>query len=140
MHVKLFPYLNAIILLISLFLFSCATIQPPSEEQFKSADYGSYPNNHEDLVKKFMSQLLYDPYSVVYSDWLAPKKGWYGSRGGDYEFGYYLCFKMNAKNKLGGFVGVSPFYVFVRNGSVIRYQKGGGSYTNELVYKVCGNF
>jgi len=35
-------------------------------EQIRRMDYGSYPRNYEQLIKRHLAQTLIDPHSVMY--------------------------------------------------------------------------
>jgi len=61
------------IILMILPLASCASM--PSGEQYINADYGSYPQNYEQRIKDYFSNILRDPYSAQYK-FHKPFKGW----------------------------------------------------------------
>lgn len=50
--------------------------------------------------------LLFGLYKVKESDWL--------------KFGWIVCGTVNAKNKMGGYVGAQPFYAVIRNNVVLN--------------------
>jgi len=56
-------------LLGSTLLTGCYTLPDPTEftmEQIHHLDYGSYPRNHGQLIKRHLAQTLIDPHSVMY--------------------------------------------------------------------------
>ena len=71
-------------------LVGCAALHEPTSEQIELANYGRYPDNYKEIVTNFMSDLLFDPYSAVYSGWCGPKKGWVGGGLLGDKFGYGL--------------------------------------------------
>lgn len=80
------------------------------------------PSNYEQIVKDFYSRSLFDPYSAVYT-FQSPVRGWAGSARG-IQYGWYVCGTLNAKNRMGGYVGVKPFYALIRHGSVVDEWMG----------------
>jgi len=98
------------------FLCSCATV--PTREQIDAADCGPFPSGHEEAIKAIISPRLLDPYSAMFT-FTRPKKGWNGM-GSEPIYGWFLCGTVNAKNRLGGYVGAQPFYAMIRNDVVVR--------------------
>jgi len=69
----------------------------------------------------------------------APIKGW-AIVNEQYIFGYYICGELNAKNRMGGYAGVVPWYVFVRNDQVIKRlisDWGSGGARGDDVNDIC---
>jgi hypothetical protein len=95
----------------------CASTQP-TPEQLASADYGTYPENYQTVIKDFMSFALKDPESARYQ-FKEPYKG-YKTRGllfggGVEKYGWLVEAYINAKNSFGGYVG-SKKYTFLFRG------------------------
>jgi hypothetical protein len=92
-------------------------LKPPTPEQVQAADYGPAPKNYEAAVKAFMHSRLFDPYSAVYEfgqpwSWYymnPPVKG--GALGG---FGWFVPVDINAKNRMGGYIGAQQYVFFFR--------------------------
>lgn len=105
-----------ILFLVMLILGGCSTVTP---EQLAAADYGSYPDNYENIVKQYYANTLIDPNSVLYRAITIPKKEYYTLLGDSY-IGYAVCVSINAKNSLGGYTGSKDRALIIRNGSVIR--------------------
>lgn len=101
------------------FIFGC--VAPPTAHELASADYGAPPENYEELVKARVGQELIDPYSAVYTFDVGPKRGWW-TVGGQRVHGYFICGTLNAKNRLGGYVGRKPYWVFVRDGRALAHE------------------
>ena len=103
-------------------LTGCTTTKLTPEQAAK-ADYGEYPTNYEQIVKDHFSRSLYDPYSAHFSIG-TPYQG-FSTRapivgGGPDQFGYSVDVGINAKNRLGGYVGEKQFRLLLKNGRVIR--------------------
>ncbi len=105
--------------LIMLLIASCASL--PTPEQAATADYGSYPNNYEDIVKDYFAKTLKDPDSVKYQSISTPKKFWLGDKFTGARFGYLVCVTLNAKNSYGGYVGYQTDGLLIRNGLIVEY-------------------
>jgi hypothetical protein len=104
-------------------LVGCASL--PTPEQSASADYGSYPENHESIVKGYYAQVLKDPESARYGTITTPQKYWLGNRFDGAKYGYLVCATLNAKNSYGGYVGNQTDGLLIRNGSIIlKVEKG----------------
>lgn len=120
---------------------ACATPQP-SQQQIMNADYGDYPENYQEIIKNFMEQRMFDPYSAVYTNWTTPTKAWYGGKwysGKQIKYGYKVCVDINGKNKLGGYVGYQLFYFLIKDGYVIAVQGGGKRHSmdEEIAVELC---
>jgi hypothetical protein len=75
---------------------------------------------------------LFDPYSAVYSDWRGPRAGYAGDRLTGFAYGYEVCVEVNAKNRLGAYVGSRPYLFVIRNGAVVKSYGGGDPNANSL--------
>lgn len=98
-------------------------LTPAQQAAINQADYGEYPTNYEDIVKQYFGRLLFDPYSAHYNI-SEPYQG-YSSRapiagGGPDKFGYFVNVGVNAKNRLGGYVGEVQYRLLIRNGQVVQ--------------------
>jgi len=67
----------SLVAVMLLFSFGCAGMQKPTPDQLANADYGSYPANYKEISTQYISNVLIDPYSAVFSDWKGPSTGWY---------------------------------------------------------------
>ena len=117
-----------ILVLLLIMLAGCA--MKPTPEQMANADYGSYPSGYQELIKEYYSKQLFDPYSAVYT-FGTPQRAWNGFGG--HNFGYGVCGTLNAKNRMGGYVGAQTFYFLLKNGLIIKHYDGA------LAEGACGN-
>ncbi|MDE1487398.1 hypothetical protein KKI90_13525 [Xenorhabdus bovienii] len=105
-----------------LILNGCTTLQPPTQAEMASANYGELPVNYEEQIKNAMSTSLKDPYTAQYR-FLKPFKGyaqdgeWAQSKGG-VKYGWIMPFYLNAKNSYGGYIGEKR-YVFIFSNGVL---------------------
>ena len=95
-------------------------------EQIRRMDYGSYPRNHEQLIKRHLAQTLIDPHSVMYGGFSRPRKylhvhkNQYVAAGQiSYYPSYMVCARINSKNRYGGYSGWQTHAFFIKNGEVI---------------------
>jgi len=99
----------------------------PTETEIENADYGTYPENWEEIIKDFMATILKDPYSAQYRFKKEPIKSFESGKDLASTKFYYLVLAMiNAKNSYGGYVGEVLFVFHIRNGKVIDYVKMDG--------------
>lgn len=101
-----------------------ACVSAPTQEQIANADYGSYPDNYEQIVKDHFSATLFDPYSVVYNSIRPPVKQMWGDRIDGARYDYNVCVNLNAKNRMGGYVGATTSAVMIHNGVVVQVIDG----------------
>lgn len=111
-----------LILVTALALSACGGSYPPiSIDTLSSADVGTYPEKHEELVKEFYSARLKDPFSAKYQI-SKPVKGYLRKapiNGGEVsQYGYIVYVSMNAKNSYGAYVGWKQEALFIKNGIV----------------------
>jgi hypothetical protein len=97
-------------------MVGCAT--RPTREQFAAGDPGPYPENYQDLVRGAFQYTLFDPFSAQYQ-FKTPTKGWVSNRRDGIRYGWQVDGLVNAKNRMGGYVGYKPFSVIIRDGQVI---------------------
>lgn len=115
------------VFLISLTIFllgqvGCVTsVKPPTQIEIASAEYGPYPANYPEIIKKLTVPFLKDPESATFSFEKSPEKGWAG--GGVYRipisFGWGIFCSINAKNSFGGYVGAKRYFFLIKNDNVV---------------------
>lgn len=125
-----------IIFALSLFTIGCA--MRPTEKEIATADYGSYPNDYEQIIRIHTENFLKDPESARYKFLNTPKPGW-NSIGGK-RFGYVICANINAKNSFGGYVGNRMSYFMIRNGRIIYTSNGDDNFGEALAQGMCKAF
>lgn len=125
---------------VLLFAFGCGLIPKPTPEQLASADYGSFPADYKQMTTEYISRMLLDPYSAVFSDWKGPIKAWEGNSMAA-TFGYRVCVSVNAKNRMGGFAGRKIHSVMINNDQIVAYYGGdyqSGTVGEQQAYERCG--
>ena len=109
-------------------------------EQIRRMDYGSYPRNHEQLIKRHLAQTLIDPNSVMLDGISRPRKFVRFERGShpietntpiNTIAGYIVCARVNAKNSYGGYTGWQLHPYLIRDGRIYENVLGAGCYSND---------
>lgn len=103
----------------ALALAGCAP-KPPSQVEISTAQYGSLPNDYQQLIKNHMNSILKDPESARYT-FEPPFKaysqdGSLSSTNGGVMYGYVAGVQVNAKNSYGGYTGNQLFVFMFSNG------------------------
>lgn len=106
------------------FLLAVGCARPPSPEEMASWNYGPYPENYEEVVKAAMVRYLIDPYSAQYHFQGRPTQGWVSKPfGGGTEHGWGGMVLINAKNRMGGYVGAKEFVYIIRDGQLKVFEE-----------------
>lgn len=91
----------------------------PSMEEFNRADFGAWPSYQQakDIVDRWLERTLIDPDSRKVEFTGYPQRYFWLLSNPKYAF--LVCGTVNAKNRMGGYVGREPFYALIRDGVVI---------------------
>lgn len=121
------------LLAVCLFLFGCATVPQPTPDQLRSANYGSPPQYVGEQIISYFDQNLIDPLSGIYR-FCQPFRTYYYTYGPVWNrnpqtyYGWAVCGEVNAKNRMGGYMGRSQFWVFFRDGQIFAILQDYPSY------------
>ena len=99
------------------------------------------------MTMTYLGAALIDPISALY-EFQPPKKGYtqpsFLFPQISQNFGWFVCGHVNAKNRLGAYVGRVPFYVLFKNGQIatslvgkITNNEYGLNFHNAAIYQVC---
>lgn len=105
------------VVVICLGMVGCAA---RTQQEIASLDYGTYPENYEAIVRGYMNNLLFDPYSAQFNFQGTPSQQ-YKPAGllADEAYGWGGVVYINAKNRFGAYVGGKPYYYIIRYGNLI---------------------
>lgn len=106
-----------IVLAQCLFILSGCGLKKPDQLEVQNAYYGEEPKNYEQIIKGYMEPRLFDPFSAVYK-FDIPRKGWV-NRMGIFYYGWKVDVDINAKNRMGGYVGFKRQRFVLRDGAII---------------------
>lgn len=110
--------------LILAFMLLAGCARAPSPEEMASWDYGPYPDNYEQIIKNAMITRLVDPYSAQYHFDGAPVQKYMARPlGMGTEYGWGGIVLINAKNRMGGYTGATPFAYIIKNGQLIVFDE-----------------
>lgn len=137
-------YLRASILIVALCLFGCAST-PIEKTRLANANYGPPPPaDHQQIIKDKINGHLFDPTSPIY-EFETPIKG-YTQKSSYFEtgesFGWVVCGNVNAKNRYGGYVGRTPFFVLFQTNRIVEFIYGeppndGLNVKNKAIFGAC---
>lgn len=114
---------TTIIVLASLFLSACVTLPSPTQE--KEADYGTFPDNYQNIAKDYLMAELRDPSTIEIKEMTKPVKRWIGDKVTGISYGYLVCVEVNSKDFFGKLTGFRNDALLIRDDSVIDYVKSG---------------
>lgn len=97
----------AVTILGALVIQACATSPD-------AAKVGPFPSNYKETVKQYALDYYYDPYSLRSVEITRPSQARYM-----FQQGWGLCLRANAKNRMGGYVGVESTFIIINNGEII---------------------
>lgn len=83
------------------------------------ADTGPKPLNAEQQISTYLERSLVDPYSVRSFSVEEPQRGLNFIAGAKHEPAWYTCFEYNARNRMGGYVGLQRYVAYYRNGQLV---------------------
>lgn len=111
-------------------VFSALTLAACEVTPAEREASGPPPANFRELTLEHLRKSLFDPYSVRDAEIAHPtlKPSWVL---GDPP-GWVVCWRGNAKNRMGGYTGISEARVLIRNGRVVSSDDGYAPY-------YCGN-
>ena len=113
-----------LMLAVLLGLTACQTTSEVGKAEIANADYGTYPENVEEIVKDFMFTQLKDPFTAQYKFKGEPYKAYLRDApimgGKPIWFGYIQEVMINGKNSYGGYVGWKQYRIFIMNGEGVK--------------------
>ena len=120
------------VLALAICLAGCVLFIPnyfdPTAEELASANYGKPVDELlvDNILPTAIKSALKDPYSAKIKKYIAPIKGWIANIGGfddfrgrKYQYGYFVVYKVNAKNSFGAYTGDQSYYFLIRDNKII---------------------
>lgn len=118
------------IALLTLILSACTSL--PSQQQVDEADYGSFPDDYELIVKAYYNTTVSEPGSTKYNVIHKPVRYWLASEVDNAYYGYLVCATVNTKNLFGNYSGFRHDALMIQNDNVVKYVKGGDWWGEQL--------
>lgn len=116
-----------LVIFYALILAGCAlAVKDPTSTELEAADYGIAPENPQEQALAYLKDTLFDPISAQVEWQSECAKGWwqvYDIPGNLFSmskryFGWKLSAKVNAKNRMGGYVGFKTYIFCFRDGKL----------------------
>jgi len=109
-------------------LSGCAGTTMPTRAERKNIDYGAPLSiDYESSIKNYFDKSLFDPYSAHYSfsspETCCLKEGLLS--GGRQYVGYLVVVGVNAKNRMGAYVGMQEYGFLFKNNRLVKVLKSG---------------
>lgn len=83
--------------------------------------YGEYPKNYQEIITKWLSEVLADPASANIEWGGAPTPAEMPDKKTKKRLtGYLVEFKVNSRNRFGAYTGMQKKSVLIRDGRVIK--------------------
>jgi hypothetical protein len=93
------------------------------------ADAGPYPARYREIAQSHLKTTLFDPYSARDFQVASPKVGQMNIPGTfSIETGWLVCYRGNAKNRMGAYTGVKDSAMLIRNDNVITSNEDPNHY------------
>lgn len=85
------------------------------------AVYGEYPKNYQDIINKWLAEVLVDPASANV-EWMGPPTptDTIDKKKKKRFVGYQVEFKVNSRNRFGAYTGMQKKTVIIRDGKIIK--------------------
>lgn len=110
-------------LLLFPILSACATKDSAEIQRLA----GPYPENYRQMSLQHLKKTLIDPYSVRDAEIAQPvaRYSWVMT---DPSPGWVVNWRGNAKNRMGGYTGITESRIFIRNGKALYSDSGFAPY------------
>jgi hypothetical protein len=83
--------------------------------------YGEYPKNYQEIITKWLAEVLADPASANIEWGGAPTAAEMPDKKTKRRLtGYLVEFKVNSRNRFGAYTGMQKKSVLIRDGKVIK--------------------
>ena len=107
--------MKKLIVVACLLLTGCAPIFTFHPEQA-----GPYPDNYKEIIRAHIERTFFDPYSLRSVRISNPHEGVFATTSG-----YRVCLEANAKNRMGGYIGLRRLTYLINSGQVVSSMDGG---------------
>lgn len=78
-------------------------------------DVGQSPARYKDIARDYLRTSLFDPYTARDFSIAPPKIGQIHIDTLKYESGWVVCYRGNAKNRMGGYTGIKEGALLIKN-------------------------
>ena len=107
--------------LLILLVAGCATM--PTQQEIANLNYGApLTIDYQSVIRTYFEKVLFDPYSAHYN-FGNPQTYWLKQPpllGGGLYAGYMVFVGVNAKNRMGGYVGMKEYGFLFKDNQIIK--------------------
>jgi hypothetical protein len=126
------------IVLIALTFTSIGCASLPTKKEIAGFDYGQpLTVDYKKVIQDRLERVLLDPYSAQ-CKFAEPKKFWYKEPpllGSNLHTGYMVFVRINAKNRMGAYVGMKTYGFLFKDNILIKFLRPREIYAMHLVAK-----
>ena len=98
---------------------------PPNQAEMSAYEYGPRPENHEKLIRDYLSTKLLDPVGAIVEFKAGPKQLYQqDTLLRARQQGWAVCVWINDKNTRGAFDGPYPMVFFIRHEKIVAANGG----------------
>ena len=109
---------------VSVLTGGCKT-PPPSQTEMSAVEYGPRPENHEKLIRDYLSGRLVDPAGAIVEFKAGPARLYQQDTTlRALQYGCGVCVWINDKNARGAYEGPYPMVFFIRDGKIVGANGG----------------
>ena len=99
-----------------------------------AVEYGPRPENHEKLIRDYLSSRLVDPAGAIVEFKAGPKRLYQQDTAlRPRQYGWGVCVWINDKDGRGAYEGPYPMVFFIRDGKIVGAN--GGSSDNIIGFR-----
>jgi len=100
---------------------------PPDQTEMQAYEYGPRPENHEKLIRDYLSPKLLDAGNAIVEFKAGPRQLYQQDTAlRSMQYGWAVCVWINDKNTRGAYDGPYPMVFFIRNGKIVAANGGVG--------------
>ena len=100
---------------------------PPDQTEMQAYEYGPRPENHEKLIRDYLSPKLLDAGNAIVEFKAGPRHLYQQDTAlRSMQYGWAVCVWINDKNTRGAYDGPYPMVFFIRNGKIVAANGGVG--------------
>jgi len=100
---------------------------PPDQTEMQAYEYGPRPENHEKLIRDYLSPKLLDAGNAIVEFKAGPRQLYQQDTAlRSMQYGWAVCVWINDKNTRGAYDGPYPMVFVIRNGKIVAANGGVG--------------
>ncbi len=97
----------------------------PSQDELRSADPGSYPENYKQIVFRFYYDNLHSPRSATFERTSKPVATYWGNPISGFNYAWLVCVTLTSLDVRDGYAGTKTDALLIRDGHVVEFLPDG---------------